>query len=128
MNDQPTFGGGANIALKIPKAFFLDTIAFYKDVLGLDVQEHTPWSDSKQASYFCQFGPITIWFDQVDAFSKCDTWLEISADNMDSALKHFSENNVPVRNELEVLPKDMKGCWISDPAGNILLVHQPEKK
>jgi hypothetical protein len=40
-----------------------------------------------------------------------------------SAMAHLKEAGTPVRDELEPLG-DFPGHWISDPAGNILLVSQ----
>lgn len=34
-NPQPTFSGGGNIALKIPRFRFAETVAFYRDTLRL---------------------------------------------------------------------------------------------
>ncbi|MFC7639824.1 VOC family protein [Streptosporangium lutulentum] len=36
---RPTFQGGRNIAMKLPKAQFDRTVAFYRDVLGMEVTE-----------------------------------------------------------------------------------------
>ncbi|MCP2332161.1 hypothetical protein G443_002431 [Actinoalloteichus cyanogriseus DSM 43889] len=36
---SPRFRGGPNIAMKLPAARFDDTVAFYRDVLGLHVTE-----------------------------------------------------------------------------------------
>jgi hypothetical protein len=50
-------------------------------------------------------------------------WLQVQTSDVERAMAHLKEAGTPVRDELEPLG-DSPGHWISDPAGNILLVSQ----
>jgi len=113
---NPKFKGGINIALKIPIVHFEKTIGFYRDVLGLTLVEEK--SEIGNKSYSCQFGPNKLWFDLVENYSQTDIWLELVTNDLDEAAKHLARKGIPLQDELEVLPKDFKGHWISSPARN----------
>jgi hypothetical protein len=65
---------------------------------------------------------MRLWLDKVGHQSQPDIWLELLTDDLDGALMRFGDA-VPVRDELEPLGS-LKAHWISDPAGNVLLLHQ----
>jgi hypothetical protein len=46
MSERLQFSGGINLALKLPREKYVETIAFYRDTLGFRVlDETTPSSD-----------------------------------------------------------------------------------
>ena len=69
--DGPQFSGGANIAIKCPSHTYEQTVAFYRDTLGLPLIE-----EEKDGCIF-QFGPNRLWIDNVPNLSQPDIWLEL---------------------------------------------------
>ncbi|WP_230504288.1 hypothetical protein [Sutcliffiella rhizosphaerae] len=110
------FTGGNNIALKIPKYKYNETVHFYKEVIKL------PYLGFVSESHAFQFGGVTLWLDCMDNYSQQDVWLEIETDNVKTAAEYLKENNIDRRDEVEV-HENSKGYWISDPSGTILRVN-----
>ncbi len=115
MLGQPTYTGGQNIALKLPPHEFEATLRFYRDTLGFHV-------DEKGASPVVAFGPMKLWLDRVDTISQAEIWLEITTDNVEMAAEDLSNKDVVRQNEIEKLPSELEGFWISSPANIIHLV------
>ncbi|QBS44567.1 VOC family protein [Nocardia sp. CS682] len=115
----PTFRGGHNIAMKLPKAQFDRTVAFYRDTLGMEVTDNSgeAVAEGVMQSAAIQFGPVTLWLDRVDNYARADLWLELLTDDVDRATKHLAAHGVPVQDELEPLPSTMHAHWISNPVG-----------
>ena len=103
---------GKNIAIKVPLHKWQETVAFYRDRVGLE-----PIKESADTVAF-SFGPMTLWVDRVERQSHVDVWLELFADDPDRALERLGS---PKRDELEPLD-GVNGHWTSDPAGVVLLV------
>jgi catechol 2,3-dioxygenase-like lactoylglutathione lyase family enzyme len=116
---NPQFRGGQNIAMKLPKAQFEQTVAFYRDVLGMGVvdQSGTDIAAGVQQSASVQFGPVTLWLDQVDNYTSAEIWLELFTDDLEQATSHLAERGVSPQDELEPLPPEMAGHWITNPVG-----------
>lgn len=105
---------GRNIAIKVPQHRWHETVAFYRDRIGLEVRR-----DGAESVGFA-FGPMTLWLDRVPHQSQVDVWLELFADDPGAALAGL---DAPVRDELEPLD-GVTGHWTSDPAGTVLLLRQ----
>jgi len=103
---------GSNIAIKVPLYRWDETVAFYRDRVGLREVKRT------EDSVVFEFGEMTLWVDRVARQSQIDVWLELRTDDAASALEQLGS---PKRDELEPLD-GMKGHWTSDPAGTVLLV------
>lgn len=103
---------GKNIAIKVPQYKWADTVAFYRDRVGLTVRR-----DSVDSVAFA-FGEMTLWIDRVPAQSQVDVWLELNSDDPAEAMARLQS---PYRDELEPLGA-LEGHWTSDPAGTVLLV------
>ena len=71
-DDKPTFSGGSNIAIKIPKYKYADAVRFYKDIVKL------PYKGKQGNSHRFEFGQITLWLDEVENISQSDVWLELT--------------------------------------------------
>ncbi|MFD5315994.1 VOC family protein [Streptomyces sp. NPDC127098] len=125
---SPTFRGGHNIAMKLPKAQFDRTVAFYRDVLGMEVTDASDQAvtEGVAQSASVPFGPVTLWFDRVDNYSHAELWLELFTDDVDQATAHLAAHGVATRDELEPLPSGMNAHWISDPVGIPHIVRSPE--
>ncbi|TXD33607.1 hypothetical protein FRC96_15610 [Lujinxingia vulgaris] len=103
---------GRNIAIKVPLYKWDETIAFYRDRVGLQVTKEV------QNSVAFAFGDMTLWIDRVETQSQTDVWLELIADDPDAAMTQLQS---PKRDELEPL-NGVNGHWTSDPAGVVLLI------
>ena len=112
----PQFSGGANIAIKCPSHTYEQTLAFYRDTLGL------PLIEEENDGCIFQFGPNRLWIDRVPNLSHPDIWLELETNDTEAAASYLKINGVPRRDEVEQLREDFDGFWISDPAGVIHLV------
>jgi len=110
------FKGGNNIALKIPKFKYNETVHFYKEVIKL------PYLGFISESHAFQFGDNTLWLDCMENYSQADVWLEIQTDNMKAAETYLHENHINRRDEIE-LHENSDGYWVSDPCGTILRVN-----
>jgi catechol 2,3-dioxygenase-like lactoylglutathione lyase family enzyme len=126
---KPTFEGGLNIAMKIPKARYDETVAFYRDALGMDVTDQTGAAgvvDAVPRSASVQFGPITLWLDMVENYARSDLWLEVFTNDVDEAITHLAANGIATIDELEPLPTGMNAHWISNPSGVTHLIRRPD--
>ncbi len=114
-HDSPRFTAGRNIAIKVPKHRYAETVAFYRDVLRLPHVESAPNYET------FRFGSIQLWIDCVPHQSQVDVWLEVRSDDPDAAARWLEARGTPVRDELEPLGS-VPGHWVSDPAGVVLLL------
>ena len=108
---------GRNIAIKVPDFRYDETVQFYRDTIGLEVVR------TMKASVGFAFGTMTLWVDRVVKQSQVDVWLEVFAENAEVETARLAAAGVPVRDELEPLD-DVKGHWVSDPAGTVVLVRE----
>lgn len=115
-----SFSAGPNIALKIPKNKFEQTVAFYRDVLKFEVVERDITHPTVSRTFEVTFGSNTIWLDCVDNYAKSDIWLELQTDNVAQATAYLDQHGVPTCDELEQIPENRH--WIQDPAGNVLII------
>ncbi len=118
---SPSFKGGSNIAIKIPKFKFDQTVRFYKNVLKL------PYLGKYGESHVFQFSSVRLWLDRVENYSQTDVWLEVHTDDVEQAKNYLQDHNVPIRDEIEPLD-GVDGHWISDPAGVICLVSKEDEQ
>ena len=105
---------GKNIAIKVPLYRWDETVAFYRDKLGLKVTR-----ELKDSTGF-SFGSMTLWIDRVPHQSQTDVWIEMFDDDPISALAALGS---PKRDELEPLT-DVTGHWTCDPAGTVILLRK----
>jgi hypothetical protein len=116
----PLFSGGINIAIKIPKSKYEQTVRFYRDILKLDVEEKPIDLPTVSRTHKVRFGPNTVWLDCVDNYTHSETWLELITDDVATATDYLQTNGVRTCDELEKIPEDMH--WIQDPAGTVFIV------
>ena len=122
MNDK--FSGGVNIAIKIPKGKYDHTVAFYKDVLKLMVEEKPITNPTVSRTHQVKFGPNIVWLDCVDNYTHAEVWLEIKTDNVESAATYLKSKGVHPCDEIEEIPKDMH--WIMDPVGTVFILSKDQ--
>lgn len=119
------FEGGVNIAIKIPKGKYEQTVAFYRDVLKLDVTEKPIDNPTVSRTHQVKFGHNTVWLDCIDNYTHSETWLELNTDNVEAATAHLQSSGVNTCDEIEQLPQDMH--WIMDPAGTVFIVKRKDE-
>ncbi|MBY0158564.1 VOC family protein [Paenibacillus lautus] len=110
------FIGGNNVAIKIPKHKYEETVHFYKEVLRL------PYLGFRDGSHAFQHGPNTLWLDCMLNYSQQDVWLEVNTEDPEEAARYLREHRVDRRDEVEVY-ENSRGYWISDPCGTIIRVN-----
>lgn len=114
------FQGGVNIAIKIPKHKYEQTVAFYRDILKLEVEEKPIKNPTVSRTHQVKFGHNTVWLDCVDNYTHSETWLELNTPDVEKATQYLQSNGVGTCDEFEQLPENMH--WITDPAGTVFIV------
>lgn len=114
---NPKFEAGINIAIKIPKSKYEKTVAFYRDILKLQVEEKSIENPTISRTHEVKFGNNVIWLDCVDNYTHSETWLQLTVPNVEEATEYLELNAVTTCDEIELLPKNMH--WIQDPAGTV---------
>jgi predicted enzyme related to lactoylglutathione lyase len=114
------FSGGINIAIKIPKRKYDETVAFYRDILNLSVEEKPINIPTVTRTHEVKFGPNTVWLDCVDNYTHSEVWLELRTPDVASAATYLESKGINTCDEIEEIPKDMH--WIMDPAGTVFIV------
>ena len=117
---EPTFKGGINIAIKIPKSKYDETVRFYKEILKLEVTEKPIENPTVSRTHQVKFGPNVIWLDCVDNYTHSETWLELKTSNIKDATRHLQTHGIGPCDELEKIPENMH--WIMDPAGTVFIL------
>lgn len=120
--DRSGFRAGSNIAMKVPPHQFDATVAFYQDVIGLRRLD----TEADNNSVCFAFGAAKLWIDSVVSVSQAELWLEIDCDDTASAASRLKAAGVTRCDEIERLPANLDGFWISNPAGIIHLVNNPD--
>ena len=110
------FKGGRNIAIKLPERSYADSLAFYKETLGLPVLSET------LEGAVVDFGSIRLHLDRVPGQSQTDVWLQVETDDIAKAAAHLDAAGVRRCDEVETLPDGFQGFWIAAPAGTIHLI------
>ena len=114
------FEGGINIAIKIPKGKYEQTVSFYRDTLKLEVEEKAITNPTVSRTHMVKFGGNVVWLDCVDNYTHSETWLELNVDNVEQATTYLRGRGVDTCDEIEQIPEDMH--WITDPAGTVFIV------
>ncbi len=119
------FEAGINIAIKIPKSKYDQTVSFYKNVLHFEVTEKPISHPTVSRTHEVKFGQNIIWLDCVDLYTHSETWLQLTVPDIAEATTHLLANGIPTCDELEELPNNMH--WIQDPAGNVFNIQERKK-
>jgi len=120
------FEAGINIAIKIPKGKYEKTVAFYKNILKLKVEEMPIVNPTVSRTHEVKFGHNIIWLDCVDNYTHSETWLQLTVPDVEEATNYLQLNGVETCDEIEELPKNMH--WIQDPAGTVFNLQKTESK
>jgi len=111
------FEAGINIAIKIPKRKYEQTVDFYRNILKLEVKEIPIQNPTVSRTHSVKFGANVIWLDCVDNYTHSETWLQLTVPNVEEATDYLRSNGVETCDEIEELPQNMH--WITDPAGTV---------
>ncbi|QKD01321.1 glyoxalase/bleomycin resistance/dioxygenase family protein [Mesorhizobium loti] len=112
--------GGINIAMKVPPHQYKATIAFYRDVVGLE-----PFTAKAPAIGFV-LGPNRLWIDEAPMLSQAEVWLELFTDDFSKAAAHFAKTGVVRCDAIEPLGEGFRGGWIANPASIIHMLREPD--
>ncbi len=115
---KPTFKPGRNMAMKVPSHEYQETVAFYRDILGLE--QLGPAASATESVRFA-FGDKVLWIDNVPTMTQAELWLELVTDNLELTAEYLRDKGIDRRDEVEPLPEEL-GFWISSPANIIHLV------
>ncbi|MEP1150774.1 MAG: hypothetical protein JXR20_10555 [Balneola sp.] len=118
--DKIEFDGGLNIAIKIPKAKYQQTVEFYRDILNLEVSEQEIDNPTVSRTHKVKFGNNTLWIDCVDNYTHSETWLELKTPDVEKATEYLNDNGIKTCDEIEQIPKE--NHWIMDPAGTVFIL------
>lgn len=119
------FQAGVNIAIKIPKGKYEKTVAFYRDILKLQVVEKPINNPTVSRTHEVKFGDNIVWLDCVDNYTHSETWLQLTVPDIEEATNYLQSNGVETCDEIEELPKNMH--WIQDPAGTVFNLQERDK-
>lgn len=119
---EPTFQGGVNIALKIPKSKYEQTVTFYRDVLKLEVTEKPIKNPTVSRTNEVKFGANILWLDCVDNYTHSELWLDLKTSDVPTATQYLASQGINTCDELEEIPENMH--WIQDPAGTVLILNK----
>ena len=123
---NPKFEAGINIAIKIPKSKYDQTVAFYREILKLEVEEKPIKNPTISRTHEVKFGNNVLWLDCVDNYTHSETWLQLTVPNVEEASNYLQSNGVETCDELEELPDNMH--WIQDPSGTVFNLQQRLEK
>lgn len=114
------FEGGLNIAIKIPKSKYEETVTFYRDILRLRVTEKPIENPTVSRTHEVKFGGNIVWLDCVDNYTHSETWLELRTPDVSAATEYLKNNGIETCDELEKIPEG--NHWIMDPAGTVFII------
>ena len=117
-----TFEGGINIAIKIPKRKYDETVAFYRDILKFQVEEEPIDNPTVSRTNKVRFGNNIVWLDCVDNYTQPEVWLELKTNSVDNAVRYLKLNGTDTCDELEKIPENSH--WITDPSGTIFILNE----
>ncbi|TDH21637.1 hypothetical protein EXU57_19235 [Segetibacter sp. 3557_3] len=121
---EPHFTGGVNIAIKIPKAKYEQTVAFYRDILKLSVAEKPISNPTVSRTNEVKFGSNIVWLDCVDNYTHSEVWLDLKTNDVEAATEYLKAKGVETCDELEEIPAGMH--WIMDPSGTPFILNQQD--
>lgn len=119
MPQKPTFRGGRNIAMKVPAHQYDATIESYSR-LGI------PILDQSSNHVLFQFGPIRLHVDKVANLSQAEIWLELVVSDAKAAAPDLEQADFVRCDEVEQLPEDYPGFWVTSPSSIVHLVTEKE--
>ncbi|MDX1626015.1 MAG: hypothetical protein R3323_05835 [Wenzhouxiangellaceae bacterium] len=106
--------------MKVPPKEYAQTVAFYREVLGLEPLRDPAWSATESTRF--DFGGKVLWIDRMDGMDRAEVWLEIETDDAEAAERYLAKREIRRRDDAEPLPDGWRAFWVASPAGVIHLV------
>lgn len=122
---ETKFEAGIDIAIKLPKSKYEQTVTFYRDILKLEVEEKPIKNPTVSKTHQVKFGNNIIWLDCVDNYTHSETWLQLTVPDVEVATKYLKEQGVTTCDELEEISENMH--WIQDPAGTVFNLQESKQ-
>lgn len=119
------FTGGINIAVKIPKSKYEQTVSFYKDILKLETAEKPISHPTISRTHEVKFGGNILWLDCVDNYTHSEIWMELRTPDVENAVEYLKEHGIETCDELEEIPKE--NHWIMNPAGTVFILDKERR-
>ena len=110
------FAAGRNIAMKLPADSYDETVAFYRDVLGLPVEIR----DAETA--IVTFGAIRLWLDRVAGLAQPEMWLEVETDDTAAAARLLQDAGIARADPVDPLREGLDAFWVRSPSGVMHLI------
>jgi predicted enzyme related to lactoylglutathione lyase len=95
--------------------------AWYRDVLGLDTDEHGQWSQEAGPTVFAAFGADTDYFGSPVQ----QMMLNFRVRDLAAMLAQLRANGADVADETQELEGVGRFGWVTDPEGNRIELWQP---
>ncbi|WP_142846123.1 hypothetical protein [Telmatospirillum sp. J64-1] len=112
--------GGINIAMKVPEHQYEQTVAFYRDTIGLKELS------GKGPAIGFELGPNRLWIDRAPQMSQAEVWLELFTPDFDDTAGLLSASGVVRCDRVEELPEGFRGGWFMNPANIVHMVREPD--
>jgi hypothetical protein len=105
--------------MKVPAHQFHSTIESYRR-LGIPILEQSSTSVS------FQFGPMNLHVDKVDSLTQAEIWLEFIVSDVNAAAGYVEQADFVRCDQVEPLPSDFPGFWVTSPSSIVHLVTEKE--
>jgi predicted enzyme related to lactoylglutathione lyase len=109
--------GGYFLRARDPEAL----LAWYRDVLGLDLGEHGLWQPESGPTVFATFEPTTEYFGSPTQ----QTMLNFRVADLDAMLAQLRATGAAVDAEIQEMEGVGRFGWVADPEGNRIELWQP---
>lgn len=96
--------------------------AWYRDCLGLDIDENGLWSPPAGPTVFAAFDPDTDYFGS----RAQQTMLDFRVADLDAMLAQLRERGADVDDDVQEMEGVGRFGWVTDPEGRRIELWQPE--
>ena len=95
--------------------------AWYRDVLGLHIDEHGQWNQQAGPTVFAAFEADTDYFGP----SRQHSMLNLRVRDLDAMLAQVRAAGAPTADEVQDMDGVGRFAWVTDPEGNRVELWQP---
>ena len=82
------FEAGINIAIKVPKSKYDQTVEFYRNILKLEVEEKPIGNPTVSRTTQGKLGNNILWLDCVNNYAHLETWLQLTLPHVVEATEY----------------------------------------
>ena len=105
--------------MKVPAHQFDATVESYRQ-LGIPVLAQS------SSSVLFQFGPTHLHVDKIENIERAEIWLELVVSDANAAAAVVEHAKFERCDDVEQLPKDYPGFWVTSPSSIVHLVTETE--